>query len=166
MLTIRPEQMEVFRKAALQKFEDKLVGHLREYAPRHSEALGGPGIRQVIRLGLDRAAAYGFTTRRTARFYLEMMYLLGSDFDTDPLLPWVAAVLTDPDLADPMTRADRHYDAATTYRAAVFGPDYEHETEALRRAAGKCYEDWRTPVGCARPRGDRRKERRRMRLDH
>ncbi len=134
MLTIRPEQMEVFRKAALQKFEDELVGHLQGFAAKHSELLGDADLRRVIRLGMDRAARYGFTNRGPVRFYVELIFLLGSDFDTDPQLPWAGEVLNDPAITDQMARADQLHGRLTDYRAHVAGPDSAYARAALRRA--------------------------------
>ena len=40
MITIRPEQMAAFEKAALMRFEDEMVAHGREFAPKLARAIG------------------------------------------------------------------------------------------------------------------------------
>jgi len=40
MLVIRPEQMEVFKEAALRSFEQEIIYHLFKFVPQHSEAIG------------------------------------------------------------------------------------------------------------------------------
>ena len=141
MLEIRPAQMEVFQEAALLRFEDEMVGHLRQLAPQHCNAVGEEGLRQVIRTGLKRAASYGLTNRGPVRFYLDLMIMLGSDFDTDPQYPWAAVLLKDSAIPDQMTRAERLYKKAMDYSAKVFGQGYEQEKAAVRRAGLVKYEE-------------------------
>ena len=42
---------------------------------------------------MARAEGYGFTNRGPLRLFIEMMFLCGSGFDTDPQYPAVGAVL-------------------------------------------------------------------------
>ena len=90
-MKIRKEQMAALDRAALKAFEDELVRHLQDFDPKHTTVLDEDGVRQVIRLGMERAAKYGLTNRGPIRFYIELMFLFGSDFDTDPWLPWAGA---------------------------------------------------------------------------
>lgn len=133
MLTIRPEQDEALREAALDRFEDEMVEHLRRFAPKHCEVLGETAVRKVIRLGMERAKGYGFTNRGPVRFYLELMMMFGSYFDTDLQLPWASRVLADSGITDQMARGDRLYHAFGEYASEVLGPGYRYEFEALRR---------------------------------
>ncbi len=133
MLTIRQEQIDAFRQYHLRKFEDEMVVHLQKFAPLHWQILGEPTGREVIRLGIDQAAKYGFTNRGPVRFYIELMFMFGSYFDTDPQHPWARAVLQNPEIADQMFRADRLFDGMGEYVAQVPGPKHKHFIEALER---------------------------------
>lgn len=144
MLTIRPDQAEAFRQYHLQKFEDEMVEHLENFAPRHWKVIGEPTGREVIRLGVKQAEKYGFTNRGPVRFYIEMMFFFGSFFDTDPQYPWITEVLNDPESMDQMVRADRLYDKLTTYWDVVAGPNNEYELNALRRLSQARAEDYVT----------------------
>jgi hypothetical protein len=55
------------------------------------------------------------------------MCLLGSGFDTDPLLPWAAEILNDKTTSDHVARGDRLYSRAWEYIAGVI-PDYRDAT--------------------------------------
>ena len=133
MLTMRQEQVEAFRQHHLQNFEDQMVGHLQKFAPMHWPVIGEPIGREVIRLGIEQAAKYGFTNRGPVRFYIELMFMFGSYFDTDPQYPWIAAALHDPADIDQMVRADNLYDDVKDYWEAVAGPENEYVFQALRR---------------------------------
>jgi len=130
---LRDKQIALFADRALQTFEDELVEHIKEFAPRHTAVLQEAGTRRVVQLGVRRAREYGFTSRGPVRFHLELMFTLGSSFDTDPQLPWASSILTDENVSNQVERADRLYEASATYLDEVAGPDYEYGLDALRR---------------------------------
>jgi len=133
MLKIRKEQMEVFEQAAIRNFEDEMVRHMKKFSLLHCKVIEDNGVREVIRLGIDRSEKYSLTNRGPVRFYIELMFMFGSDFDTDPQYPWAGEILNDPRIVDQMQRADCLYNKAMDCVDTVAGPDYEYEKEALRR---------------------------------
>ena len=135
MLVIRDEQMKVFAQNAKKQFEAETVRHISEFSSRQFEILGEKSIRQIVSLGVERAEKYGFTNRGPVRFYIELMFMFGSDFDTDPLYGWAVEVLSGADPADQMTRADQLHQRAMHYIEMVAGQDLEYEKEALNRIA-------------------------------
>ena len=141
MLKVRAEQLKAFEDAAVQRLEDRMAAHLRELAPQHCNAVGEENLRKVVRTGIERAANYGLTFRGPVRFYLDLMIMLGSDFDTDPQYPWAAAILTDPAISGQMDRAERLHEMWMKYLANVSGEGYEHEKAAVRRAGGVKFRD-------------------------
>lgn len=85
-LTIRPEQLDAFSQVERRKFEDWMVAHLTRFFPREATAMGGESrVRDLIRHGIGRSAAYGITAKRDVCKYLDLMMLLGRDFDADDL---------------------------------------------------------------------------------
>jgi len=133
MWTIRQEQTEAFRQHHLQKFEDEMVEHLKKFSPQQCRVAGEPAVRQVIRMGIENGGKYGFTNRGPLRFYIELMFMFGSYFDTDPQYPWVNAVLNDAESVDQMVRADRLFNAMNEYLPEVPGPENKNYLQALRR---------------------------------
>lgn len=133
MLVIRSEQMERLRRAASRQFDSEMVRHLYGFAPRHCEVVGEACVREAVALGRSRADGYGFTRRGPVRFYLELMFQLGSGFDTDPQLPWAAGLLRAGDTSDQMDRADRLHAALGDYLDRVAGPGNAWSIAALRR---------------------------------
>jgi hypothetical protein len=121
MLEIREEQMAVFDQAARKSFEDEMVQHLAEFVPKQCEVIGEQQVRKVIQLGVERARIYSLTNRGPVRFYIELMFVFGSDFDTDPLLSWAAEILGDV-LTNQMAKAGRLYEKTNDYLEKVSGP--------------------------------------------
>ena len=142
MLQIDKEQMNALEVAALQSFEDATVAHVRGFASKHYEVIGEAGVRQVIRLGITRAKRYGFTNHGPVRLHIELMFMFGSDFDTDPLLPWASSALQDSESSDQMELAMDLHDAMMDYIERVVGLDRKPSIRALHRV----YEASMNPV--------------------
>ena len=78
---------------------------------------------------------HGFNWRGPVRFYLELMFMLGSYFDTDPQLPtWASNVLGDQD-ADQLRRAEMLYEGTIEFLDQVSGPGHRNALDALSRLA-------------------------------
>ena len=96
MLTIRTQQMAVFARAETKKFEDRVLIHLEKFFPAQCKALGESKLREMIRYGIKRAAAYGIATEREVYKYVDLMLVFGRDFDTDKRWPWAGEILRHP----------------------------------------------------------------------
>ena len=107
MLIIRQEQMDEFIRIAAKSFEDWMLVHLKNFFPDEYQALGDPEIRETIKYGIGKAESYGITTEREVCKYIDLMFVLGQDFDTNPDLPWVQEILQDETLPDPEERMNR-----------------------------------------------------------
>lgn len=138
MLQMRPAQMKVFEEAALQRFEDEMVVHSKDFSPRLCEVIGEEQLRVAIRQAMDRAGGYGFTNRGPLRLFIEMMFLFGSAFDTDPQYPWAAKILHASD--DQMERAERLCDRIIDYQEKVSGPDGVNTRKALEKLSALAQE--------------------------
>ncbi|MDR3567322.1 MAG: hypothetical protein P4L43_04765 [Syntrophobacteraceae bacterium] len=136
MLVIRDEQMQAFSFNARNRFEADTVRHISGFAPGRFAVLGEKTIGQIVNLGIALAEKHGFTNRGPARFYVELMFMFGSDFDTDPQYPWAAEALSGQESGDQVERADRLYQDMLRYREQVVGKNLEHEREALNRLVG------------------------------
>ena len=134
-MVIREEQFQVFKEAHRSNVEKALVEHCREYAPRLFGAAGENGIGQAVHVGLQRAQGYSFPDLPQVRFYIDLMLVLGSDFDTDPQFPWATETLKDR-FSRPHVRGMILHRDLSLYLDRVMGPGKEHLKDALDRFAG------------------------------
>lgn len=134
MIRVREKQLgEIEQALALELFEDEMMGHVHAFAPRHAAVIGDAGARAVVALGVARARAHGVTNPGFLRFHVELMFMLGGMFDTDPAQPWAGEILRDASLPDQAARIDRLYEATILYLDAVEGPAGVYSVEAMRR---------------------------------
>jgi hypothetical protein len=117
MLIIRRKQMQALSQNILKDFEDRMILHLNQFFPDQCEKLGEEGTRGAIRYGFERARKYGLATESDLAKYLNLMFTFGRDFDTDPNLPWVAAILKARDDSTPSKRMARLYEKAVEREA-------------------------------------------------
>jgi hypothetical protein len=132
VLTLRRDQSGAFAETMEAGFACQMLDHLEQFAPDHLRRVGAHVAKEVVRHGIINAKQYGLTLRGSVRLYLELMWMLGSQFDTDPQYSWAAEILGDRS-CEQMQRADRLHQRAAIYHHQVVGVDGEHEREAIRR---------------------------------
>jgi hypothetical protein len=130
MLVIRAEQMRIFEQEALRQFEDEMMAHSKDFSPRLCEVIGDEQLRVAVRSAISCAIRYGFTNRGPIRLFVEMMFLRGSAFDTDPQFHKVGEALRAS--GDQMQRAERIHQDALDYLEKVSGPDAVNVRRALK----------------------------------
>lgn len=133
--------MDELAKLSIWNFENGMVEHVRRFFPKYLDVMGEPAVRKTIRYGVDRAEGYGFTSERDVCQYINLMFLLGSDFDADFQLPGLAAIFGDTSVKEPGGRMDRAYDAAMEYLDDVAGAENEHAGHALRSVRSYPFEE-------------------------
>ena len=92
--------MAVFAEVETKKFVDRMVIHLKKFFPKQCEAMGESQLRETIRHGIKQAASYNIKAQRDVSRYVDLMIVLGHDFDRDKRLPWVGEVLRTRNSAD------------------------------------------------------------------
>ena len=82
MITISQQQLGGFAERAEQTFEQRMFGHLNRFFAEQCRTLGDRGVGESIRQGVLRARVYGITSQREVCKFIDLMYVLGVDFDT------------------------------------------------------------------------------------
>jgi hypothetical protein len=129
MQTMRRRQMENLAQASLQRFEDEMVEHSRAFAPKLCETIGEEQLRLAVHQIIERAESHGFSYRGPIRLMVEIMFLLGSQFDTDPQYAMVSDVLSSTD--EQMVRAELLHARVDHYIEATSGPKNINVRNAL-----------------------------------
>jgi hypothetical protein len=93
VITIRSEQAAVFAERAIDRFVGDLVAHFRQHLPQHVAALGEDDVREAIHYGIGRARSYRIESEAAVRVFIQVMFVVGPDFDADPRLPWASRCL-------------------------------------------------------------------------
>lgn len=129
MWTIRQEQTEAFRQHHLHKFENEMVEHSKEFAPPLCKIIGDLQVRVAVSAAMRKAIGYGFTNKGPIRLFVEMTFLRGSFFDTDPQYKIVGDILRA--AGDQMLRAEQIHRGYLEYMQTVSGPGAIYVHKAL-----------------------------------
>lgn len=114
------------------QFSDKVSIRLRKYFELPCRVAGEACVRETIRLGVERARAWGLTLEASAQSYIDHMILLGSHFDRDPQLPWAKEILERPQ--PELVRLDSLHAQTQDFLARTAGTDSRNLFLAVARA--------------------------------
>src|SRR5690242_5578687 len=113
MLKIRPEQLAAYSQAEVDRFTEWMMSHLKRFFPRECKALGDDRLKETIQFGIWRAASYGIGTKRDVCKYIDLVVILGRDFDKDEKLPWAGEILKSQ--TQPRTKIETLHEAARAH---------------------------------------------------
>ena len=131
MLIIREAQIAAFQRGALDGYVTELVAHCREFSPHLCQTLSEAELRAAVEHGVTRAATHGLDMRGPIRFFVDLMIVLGSGFDTDPQYGWAAEILARKDTLGQMERAEALHARVREHLAQVDGERNRHTRQAL-----------------------------------
>ena len=100
---------EVLTRAALPGFAHALRDRIEAMFPAKCRYVPAPALDDMVPRGIETAGRYAITTQRGIALVTVLLFVLGSGFPDDPLLPWASAALHDQQVAGPTERVDRLY---------------------------------------------------------
>jgi hypothetical protein len=112
MWTIRQDQLEGLRRATVKRFEDVMVEHWTEFFPAKCQAMGESQLRELIRHGIGRAQVYEITAECEVSVFLDVMLVMGRDFDLQGENAWAVRILKNGDGSNSAERVAELRDAA------------------------------------------------------
>lgn len=129
MITLKEGQMEAFKINALQKFIDDMVLHSYDFSPELCEYLNDEQLRWALKDTIATAKKYGFTNKGPVQLYIDLSFLFGSFFDTDPLFTNFSVILLDN--SNQMFRAEQLHLLTSQYLKKVHGPNNMNIDQAM-----------------------------------
>jgi hypothetical protein len=98
MLTIRKEQMSEFERALLRASAESVLAFVREQQPEACARFGETEVRNMVAKCLRKAREHHIASYADILRYINVMYALGCDFESDPEYPWAREIMTHPRL--------------------------------------------------------------------
>jgi hypothetical protein len=100
MLTIRNEQMSIFREGSVKRFEDEMVAAIAvDFEPKF-ELLGEFGVRALIRRAITAGEKMNIRNKGAVAILIELMVQFGEHFEHSPDRRWAEKILSHPTLPD------------------------------------------------------------------
>jgi hypothetical protein len=108
MLKLRKEHLAAFEAHVVNLFVSRVAAHVKAVWPGECEELGEATVTELVRTGIQRAAALGLSTEVDLVRYVDLTFILAKDFETNPLAAWTRPILADR-MAPPRLKLDRLY---------------------------------------------------------
>jgi hypothetical protein len=90
-------------------------GHLHRFFPEACTSMTSAELASRIESTLERARSYGILQPADACRFLDVSFVLGAQFDSDPALTWARDILTDPQVRNGEMRMDLLQDATVAH---------------------------------------------------
>ncbi len=133
MIRFSASQVLAFRDSLARAFADEMKLHCKRKFPRITAPLSDDALGQVVMQRARRAKEYGFALRGPVRLFVELTFVFGAEFETDPQFPFAEQVRPQPSEAGEMVRARELFDGARAFLLDVHGPGGVRAVSALRR---------------------------------
>jgi hypothetical protein len=130
-MIIRDTQFKALEESAVDNFVLDMFRHCQEFSPHLCKTLKEEQLKEAIREGIRRAETHGFMQRGPVRFYLDLMIVFGSSFDTDPQYPWAAEILAQIEETSEIQRSEALHEKTAEYLEKVDGEKNAYTLEAL-----------------------------------
>jgi hypothetical protein len=108
MLRLRKEHLEAFEAQIVNNFALRVLAHAKAVWPVETGELGDAPTLELVRGAIKRGAALGLTIEFDIVRFVDLTFILGKDFDTNPLGAWMRPVLADRTLT-PTAKVDKLY---------------------------------------------------------
>jgi hypothetical protein len=108
MFKLRKEHLTAFETHVVNLFFSRVSAHLKAVWPDECAELGEPGLAELARNGIQRGAALGLSVEHDLVRYLDLYFILGNNFEANPLAAWTRTILSDR-LLSPRMKLERLY---------------------------------------------------------
>jgi len=108
MLKLRQEHLAAFEAHVVSRFISRVIAHVKAVWPAECAELGDPAVAEIVRNGIQRGTTLGLSIEYDLVRYVDLSFLLATDFETNPLASWTRHILADR-MASPRLKLDRLY---------------------------------------------------------
>ncbi len=108
--SMRAEHLRAFAQQQRERFVAEMHAHIRTEYPAEHRALGEKGATQFIERSMQKAAKYHITLENEVARFIELLLVLGEDFDVSSKTPWAGPILSEPLVSgrDRLARIEEH----------------------------------------------------------
>ena len=109
--------MQVFGDFMQKQFEDRMLDHIKRYFSKQFKVRGEDQTRTMIRYGMQAATKYGMQRSCDVAGVVDLVFILGQDFESNPKYQWAVDILTSAQF-DQYDKITALYDRINAYTTA------------------------------------------------
>ncbi|WP_338803059.1 hypothetical protein WDV76_11725 [Xenorhabdus griffiniae] len=92
-IELNEDQWYMLKKHSFNTYIDELVVHCNESYPYLGIKSGKDALRTTLEDAVEKAKNEGFDQRGAVQFYIDLLILFGTEFQTDPQYAWIKTIL-------------------------------------------------------------------------
>ncbi len=92
-MIIREQQMKELKTARYDQFKNEIYDKLKIYFPEKISKIDFEQMEVIIENGVNKAKKYHLNSEYDISKFIIVMFLLGEDFDRNPVIPWAGKIL-------------------------------------------------------------------------
>ncbi|WP_274719998.1 hypothetical protein [Xenorhabdus bovienii] len=120
------DQWNMLKKHSFNAYIDELVAHCNESYPYLEIKLGKDELRKALKDAVEKTKNDGFDQRGAVQFYIDMLILFGTEFQTDPQYTWIKTILDNHSHLGQLEKTSLLYHEVTRYLNEVHGEQDEY----------------------------------------
>lgn len=93
MLNISQNQMDIMANHLDEQFIEKMASYILSLTKKPTEAVTMSELKKSVRTIIARAKSYGYTKQQDVYYFLEIILMCGSNFDSNAKYDWLTASL-------------------------------------------------------------------------
>jgi hypothetical protein len=109
MLSIRKEQEETLKNAAMERFVTDMVDYVKKHFAEKAGTMDEKELKDYILTSISMAKKYCLESEVDFRKFIHITMLYGLDYDTNKELEWMIEILSDNTETNPSERLDTLY---------------------------------------------------------
>ncbi|MDR0218921.1 MAG: hypothetical protein LBI71_08580 [Enterobacteriaceae bacterium] len=125
-IEINEEQWNMLKNNSLNAYIDELIVHCNESYPYLEIKSGQNGLKEALKIAVEKAKNKGFDQRGPVQFYIDLQILFGTEFQTDPQYSWIKTILDNNVNIGQIEKTTLLYHEVTQYLNAVHGEQDEY----------------------------------------
>lgn len=131
-IKLNEKMLFFFKEQAVDDYLNRLVTHCQTNYPHLKKIMNSTQLKEVLQGCLSTISQRGFVQEDTTRFYIDLMIILGVDFENDPQYSWVRRCFSEYSNFGELTRAEVLYYDVMNFLDFSYGKDFCNKAEIYR----------------------------------
>ncbi|HUR44657.1 MAG TPA: hypothetical protein VMZ27_02185 [Candidatus Saccharimonadales bacterium] len=108
MFKFRKEHLDAFEAQAVAQFTARVLGHVKAVWAAETGELGDAAVLESVQSAIKRAGILGLSAEYDVVRFVDLTFILGKDFESNPLSAWTRPLIADRSMT-PTAKMDRLY---------------------------------------------------------
>ena len=131
-IKIKNEQMLTMSNLIFDRFIDEVASYCDIEYPNLSKQHGEEQLKKNLKTLIEQGIDYGFTIRGSCRYYIDLSFIFGTGFATDPQYTWILDTYKKDEKIPEIERVDTLWATVNRYLKDITGENGAYDLAAIQ----------------------------------